>query len=389
MDAIRASALLLGIALHASLSFIPGLEAHLWPISDQEKSTGLAVLGFVIHIFRMSVFFLVAGFLARTLLHRLGLEAFVRNRLSRILLPLVLFWVLCFVSIAAIVLWTIAQANGGQLPKQLPAATLEGGLSFLHLWFLYILIWLYAMALAVRALLHELDPASAWRAAADRGLCAVLSSFAVSLLLSLPVALALLSIPEWDIRQGIPTPAYTLLPPLAPLLIYLYLFGIGWLLDRQRGLLAELAKRWKLYLAFGGCAALICLSLLPPDGSAVISMPISLKMLYAACYSMALMSWTFAFVGLGVCYFSAPSQRTQYLADASYWIYVAHLPLIMALQAALMYAPLHWILKYALVNALALAFLLLTYHLCVRSTWIGLLLNGKRRARAIKNEVGA
>ncbi|MBC7995778.1 MAG: acyltransferase family protein, partial [Rhizobacter sp.] len=75
LDAVRAAALLLGIALHATLSFIPELDNKLWPVSDTQKSTALAILMFLIHIFRMSVFFLVAGLLAHMLFHRLGLAA--------------------------------------------------------------------------------------------------------------------------------------------------------------------------------------------------------------------------------------------------------------------------------------------------------------------------
>ena len=72
LDAIRAAALLLGIALHASLSFVPGIGTELWPMSDIHKSTVMSVTMFVIHIFRMSVFFFVAGLLARALLERRG-----------------------------------------------------------------------------------------------------------------------------------------------------------------------------------------------------------------------------------------------------------------------------------------------------------------------------
>ena len=63
LDAIRAAALLLGIVLNASLSFVPGIGTELWQMS---------VTMFVIHIFRMSVFFFLAGPLARALLERRG-----------------------------------------------------------------------------------------------------------------------------------------------------------------------------------------------------------------------------------------------------------------------------------------------------------------------------
>ena len=47
LDAIRASALLLGICLHASLSLVPTRGLVFWPVSDVQQSTALTVAGFV------------------------------------------------------------------------------------------------------------------------------------------------------------------------------------------------------------------------------------------------------------------------------------------------------------------------------------------------------
>ena len=61
LDAVRAGALLLGVALHTTMSFI---EPQVWLIKDASSSTGLAVLFYVIHMFRMMTFFVMAGFFA-------------------------------------------------------------------------------------------------------------------------------------------------------------------------------------------------------------------------------------------------------------------------------------------------------------------------------------
>ncbi len=381
LDAIRAAALLLGICLHASLSFVPGLGAAMWPIRDTQTSEALSVLMFVIHVFRMSVFFLVAGFLAHGLLGRLGTRAFVRNRAARIAVPLALGWVLSFVLIVAVVLWAMARANGGQLPDPLPADKAGDGLNFLHLWFLYILLWLYALALGLRAVLAKLDRLGACAAWADRALHAVLRCYAGPLLLALPVYAALLCVPVALLGMGVPTPAYTLIPPLVPLFIYGYVFGIGWLLARNRALLDVLAMRWAAYLSIGALGTATCLWLMSATPSASgIPVP-KYPPLYAVCYSMALVCWALAFVGAGVRYLNRPSPRIRYVADASYWMYLAHLPLVMALQTTFMLAPWHWAIKYVLINVLCVALLLGSYHYGVRFSWVGHLLNGARKPR--------
>ncbi len=372
---------MLGICLHASLSFVPGLEAALWPIRDTQTSDTLSVLMFVIHIFRMSVFFLVAGFLAHALLGRLGTRAFVRNRAARILAPLALGWVVSFVLIVAVVLWAMARANGGRLPDPLPAAKAGDALNFLHLWFLYVLLWLYALALGLRAVLAKLDPRGTCAAWADRALQAVLGLHAGPLLLALPVCAAFAYVPVALVGMGVPTPAYTLIPPAVPLFIYGYVFAIGWLLARNRALLDVLAQRWSANFAIGLVATSTCLWLLaqPPSANGI---PIPTDpLLYVASYSIALVCWALAFVGAGVRFLNRPSRRMRYLADASYWMYLAHLPLVMALQTAFMLLPWHWTIKYAAINTLCVTFLLVTYHYAVRPTWVGQLLNGPRKPR--------
>ncbi len=156
--------------------------------------------------------------------------------------------------------------------------------------------------------------------------------------------------------------------------------------DRQRHLLSVLGRRWLINFLLGLVAALICLQLAHAEASAGAVERQSIdKLLYAAAYGAALVCWTFAFVGAGVRYLSRPSAIVRYVADASYWMYVAHLPIVMALQTALMLSPWHWALKYFLVIAFSSVILLLTYHYGVRTTWIGLMLNGKKHPKRSDN----
>jgi glucan biosynthesis protein C len=372
LDAVRAAALLLGICLHATLSFLPGLDPLVWPISDTQKSAPLGLLSFVIHVFRMSVFFLVAGLLAHMLYHRIGLRAFCRNRALRILVPLAGGWVVCYLLIIGVVLWALARAHGGQIPDPLPRAMTEAGPNLLHLWFLYLLLWLYAITLAGRFAWRALDTQGRLAALADRALRAMLSRIAGPVLLALPIAIALGLDADWQVLFGVPTPGYTVVPPAVPLFIYSFVFAIGWLLDRQRELLAGLARRWPAHFAIGLVGAGLALHF--ADAA-------SLKHVLALSYALALVYWTLAFIGAGVRYFSREKPLVRYLSDASYWMYLAHLPVVLALQTALMLADWHWAIKYLLINVAAFAILLISYRYAVRPTWVGLVLNGRRRSR--------
>ncbi len=86
LDALRASAMLLGIALHAALSFFPAF----WVVSDSRQSPGFGVLFSAIHGFRMPLFFVMSGFFSAMLLARRGRRALVGHRFKRVLVPLLL-----------------------------------------------------------------------------------------------------------------------------------------------------------------------------------------------------------------------------------------------------------------------------------------------------------
>jgi ABC-type multidrug transport system ATPase subunit len=92
--------------------------------------------------------------------------------------------------------------------------------------------------------------------------------------------------------------------------------------------------------------------------------------------------WTFAVLGIGLRFFAGASAVRRYLADASYWIYLAHLPVVFWLQFAVKDLPWHWSVKFALIMTVALAVLFASYHFLVRYTLIGETLNGPRQRRS-------
>ena len=86
LDSLRSFAMLLGIALHASLSFF----AFPWPVHDTQRSDLLPLFLVVVHGFRMPLFFLLSGYFTMLVYRRRGLKSLLEQRFTRIFLPLVI-----------------------------------------------------------------------------------------------------------------------------------------------------------------------------------------------------------------------------------------------------------------------------------------------------------
>jgi hypothetical protein len=383
LDAVRGYALLLGIVYHATMSFLPG--APIWVVEDVHRSLLLSGLFFVSHTFRMTTFFLIAGFFAHMMVEKRGVKGFVRDRAKRILLPLVVGWPILFAAILAATVYG-AYVMTGHIPKPPPPDPHAPPLAFplTHLWFLYLLLILYGLTLGCRAVVVRLDRSGRLRARADAVVAGVVESPLGPLVVAAPSALALSFIGPWAKWFGVPTPDNSLLPNIPALVSYFTAFGFGWLLHRQPGLISTWSRRWPLNLAVALSVTALCLSMMGVAPLLALEPLGPHRVVYAAAYSLATWTWTFAIIGLALRFLSDHSPGRRYIADSSYWLYLIHLPIVMALQAAV--AKLDWPaeLKILLVLGIAFPLMFASYQLMVRHTFIGSILNGRRAPKVAR-----
>src|SRR4029077_9539773 len=104
--------------------------------------------------------------------------------------------------------------------------------------------------------------------------------------------------------------------------------------------------------------------------------------IYAAGYTLAIWRWTFAVIGMSLFFLSSYSPARRYVADASYWLYLIHVPLLMALQVAVSQLAWPWWAKFSLILGVAFPLMFASYHLLVRYSFIGAILNGRRESRS-------
>jgi glucan biosynthesis protein C len=382
LDAVRAFALLSGIALHAAQPFIAGLP---W-VASESPSNALAAIWYSIHMFRMPVFFLIAGFFGRMMLEQRGTPGFIKDRSRRILVPLVIgLPIVMLVTGIAYVLGALAAGvdprslQGLQPPPSSGHHGILASVNLIHLWFLYYLALFYAAALLLRSVSSTVLGANGrLHLAVDATIKFLMRGLWGPVLLAIPIVAYYCQLKDWSIWGGLPAPM-SLMPDSGALLAYGLFFGFGWLLHRQQGLLSLLSKHWLAYCVLAVVLWVVCRAIggsTPHWGPYLRTGEL---VAYTASYVMGSWCWAFALIGVALRYLSSYSAGRRYLADSSYWVYLMHIPALIFFEGLL--HPLPWpaIVKYLLSIAGAVPILLLSYHYLVRFTFIGATLNGRRR----------
>ncbi len=376
LDSLRACMMLLGILFHASCSYA-ALAIPAWRYKDASTSAFFNIPVLLIHVFRMPIFFALAGFFARFSWQRAGTKAFLRNRATRILVPFVVAWPILFVATQSGFGYAVSLTTHAPIPF-LTRDFYQSGKIFsvlitMHLWFLYYLMYLYLLFMAAAALVHRYVPVD-WQDLMEARFRRLVSSPWRSLILAVPTC-----IPMFFMRTATLETDGSFIIGAKLLLAYAIFFGFGWLLYRQADLLPSLRNHaWRQLVAALLISPFYFLSI--QRGLRAVP-PRALALHLFAVVSGSVVVWLFVFgiMGLFIRYLDRPSAKMRYLADASYWMYLVHLPLMIWIPLMLRSLHLPAIVKFTIVLAIAVPILLASYEWGVRYTIIGRVLNGPRK----------
>jgi glucans biosynthesis protein C len=382
LDAVRAFALLCGIVLHAAMSFSPAWVTTGTPIVDVSQSPALQGVFHVLHSFRMLLFFVMAGFFANLLLQLRGISGFWRNRLRRIGVPLVAGWIVLMPLLVAPIIWAVYINNGGFTGDgRGMAAMRQAGVPLGHLWFLYYLMLIYAVTVGAVWAARRVGVSARLARIADACANWLVRRHVVTLLMPLPISIALFASADWIPWTGIPSPILGLVPQAAAVVAFGSAFVLGWMLCRRQELLQVWGRCWQVHAVIAIAASGVSLWLLGPADQVDALASVAKRIAYICSYTLGAWSWVVAITGFSIRHLSSFSPVWRYLADASYWMYLAHMPLVLTLQVLMMRWSAHWSIKFPLIVILAFVLLLASYEYLVRGTFVGAWLNGQRHAR--------
>jgi peptidoglycan/LPS O-acetylase OafA/YrhL len=157
-----------------------------------------------------------------------------------------------------------------------------------------------------------------------------------------------------------------ILPPPHMLFYYMIFFSFGLIYFDLNDSACKLTRFWYIMLP------LALFIIFPAEIVFKDNLPLNLLL-------QTLLIWNMAFGMMGMFHSLIKKENIfiRYLSDSSYWIYIMHLPLVVVLQFLVREWPINAFLKFLLINIATITLLLVSYHLLVRSTCIGWLLNGR------------
>lgn len=367
MDNLRALIMIAGVFFHAALAYSPYMHP-VWLTADPAKAPAMDWLVNFLHTFRMPLFFLIAGYFTAVLIERRGLKGMLRNRTLRVVIPLVLFWPIIYLCVRIPAGWAVINVeNLSPLLGFIKSAAVKADIppsrpSTLHLWFLYYLVFYYALVWFAQQLpLTKVKQAT-------------LRVHPISALLLFPLALT-----PWLWMTFMPFPAPNqFMPQLWAVGFFGLFFAYGYALFNSSRQLDFFERYWSQLVLASFILSLIFLEFLPEKATPHESGSLAKLVLTLCTAYMAVFMSIACLVGAR----KLLNQRNAfmtYLSDASYWIYIVHFPVVLAIQYWLMDQPGGAWYKFAVSSLGALGICMVSYALLVRGTPIGGLLNGQRK----------
>ena len=404
LDFMRAGMMLMGILLHAGVMYMPLPYGHdsaaiiadpLDPYRDISGYSGVVQrIVMTIHFFRMPAFMLLAGFFGALVFQKRGPATFLKNRFLRIVIPMVVFWFLIWP--ADRFAWefgsemilddtaerNVAQNLGQSVSKELVPFIGEIKPHTMHLWFIYQLIFFYALTFILHVILRKVP----FFLSGATNLITRIGSSKVGWVF-LPLATAC----TWLILSANSTfhfaVSFSWKPEWYIPLAYYQFFLFGWIGYHHLGAINFARKNLHLLLPAIFVIVplhLFCaesawaLSVEQPESGPFVQDYQTMKNMAVALQSCSVWIITLGLVGLSERLITKANPVLTFLVGASYWLYLVHRPLCVGFAALLQRWDIPGVIKYSVVCLIVTLICLLSYQLFVRRTFIGLLLNGKK-----------
>jgi len=320
-----------------------------------------------IHIFRMEVFFIVAGYFGALLYHKKGSAYLLTNRFYKILLPLIAALLILYPIMYFATSYSTLAIAGNKDAFDLTIEKFKSGqwLPFRlnHLWFLYDLLIFTFVMICYEIAVKFIPPLQRF---VNKWIGLVLQKPVIRILVtSLLFLLGLFFNKEYALHTNV-----SFWIDWRMIYTYLIFFGGGWFIYNTNSMASFQWKPWP-QLILGTALFLLgtYLEYFRNNEPPLLWM----QLIYAFCTILL----TFGMIAVFLKSFDKHSKLTAYFMDAAYYVYLIHVPFAMLIPGLLTNLELPATIEFLVTFFGTVTLSLISYHFLVRHTAVGRFLNGK------------
>jgi glucan biosynthesis protein C len=389
LEVLRVATTFFVLFYHASLTYLATpMRLTLWATYDGPGPVAFDYFVYWVNGFAMPVFFLASGVSAPASCASRGPRVFVTSRVRRLLRPL-LFGCLTILPFTYLV-WGYGLMVSGTIdlenilrwrfsPKVTHHLYGLGHFWFLEYLFLVSLFWCGGWM--IRGRLFGSTAGAGTGDDAEGWLQRRIASPWRPLWLAIPTGLIFLVDSDAMLRVD-----NAIIPNVFRLLHYAYFFTVGGWISKTREPRARFIPHSMLYLVL----SFVVFAAMSPLLLRHAATPLAGGERIAYIALAALFPWLTVCGALGVLmrWVQGKGPVMRYLAESSFWLYIAHLPIVALMQVLLL--PLAWpgLVKAPIVAAVAIAVSLLSYEFIVRRSLVGEIINGARKRTVRRGRLG-
>jgi surface polysaccharide O-acyltransferase-like enzyme len=236
-----------------------------------------------------------------------------------------------------------------------------------HLWFLYYLCYFYIPLPIYREVVRRTTAAGLQKAIDRRLACPWM----------FVVFGSITTLTLWPFKGGMIFEGFLYFTPHLPSMLYYgTFFVLGYFIHSHKEILGTFRRHVRF---FAGLSLVLfpmafVASYLERQPGASTGAHAAAVVLHAFC------TWSlvYLFMGIFLKYFDFESPWIRFISQSSYWVYLVHMPIVGVFGWILLPYDLSAFVKFPIVMAATTVVCFVSYQYLARTTWISVLLNGKR-----------
>lgn len=367
-DAMRALAMIAGVFFHGALAYMTTKTE--WALFDIKTNVAFDLFTWGLHRVRIPIFFIISGYLSKISYELKGHQGFLKVRFKKIFIPFALSYLIIVPFIMSMVV-RIRNSSCSENTSFDCLVNISWPYSVtnvftsetLHLWFLYFLFLYQVLFYLIKKLkIRKIS----------------FEKLNISLAVALLISQCLMK--SWTTTN---TSSELIIDPVS----FVY-YGIFFLWGTQL-FYQDIETLFSKFLTKRNFLMLVTLFIMTPLFFLLKKNNPNASYLFYLTPFVSLLSVLFSILSIlvlfaaGLKFFKTIPKSLAYLLDASYWIYLWHIIPLIVFQSYINNLDFFILGKFLFVTLLSLIVLILFYHSCVRYTFIGTFLHGKRSRRSI------